>query len=161
MASRRDPGATVVHRDGPEGTGSDSSWIGHLLAALIALGGLYVANNLLEWDIVPFLTDDFDRVLPLVNLSLAANLATNVVRLAYRPPWFIAATDLVGTGLGLPAIVRMWQVFPFDFDESGLPWDVAIRILLVVAFAGSVIAMIAATVRLAGEPFRSLRSGGG
>jgi hypothetical protein len=36
---------------------------------------------------LPFLTSAITHVLGLVNLSLAAGLAVNLVYLAYDPPW--------------------------------------------------------------------------
>ena len=51
-----------------------------------------------------------------------------------------ALGDLVSTGVGFAAIVRMWQVFPFDVD--GTAWEVVVRVLLVVAMFGSAVAIM-------------------
>lgn len=124
-----------------------TSRFGHLVAAAFAVAGLYVANNLLDWDILPFLTDDFDRVLPLVNLSFGANLAISLVRLVHPRKWLVALTEPVGIIFGLPALVRTWQVFPFEFD-SWFPWELTFRVVLVIAIAGSIIGIIVGVIRL-------------
>ncbi len=132
----------------PPGTDDDdrTSRFGHLVAAVLTVVGLYVVNNLPDWDILPFLTDDFDRVLPLINLSLGANLVISLLRLVQPRKWFVILTDVIGTAFGLPALVRTWQVFPFDFDAGF--WDLAVRVVLVIAIAGSIIGMIVGVVRL-------------
>lgn len=132
-----------------DGGPSAADRFGYGIAVVVNAVMLYVVNNLLEWDFPPFLTDDFDKVLPLVNLSLGVSIAVNVVRLLYAPKWFAILTDMVATGFGLPALIRTWQVFPFDFDDDGFPWDVAVRAVLVVAIAGSVIAVLVGLARLA------------
>lgn len=128
--------------------GDRSSRAGHLFAAVLAIAGLYVANHLLDWGFPPFLTDDFDRVLPLVNLSFGASLAVNAVRVVHPGAWLVAATDLISILAGLPALVRTWQVFPFDFDRDGFRWDLATRVVLIVAIVGSIIGLVVGAVRL-------------
>jgi hypothetical protein len=85
-------------------------------------------------------------VLWLVNLCLAAGIAANLVYLAYDPPWLKSLGDLATTGIGLTAAIRIWQVFPFDLSSG---WSTAVRTLLVVAIAGSCIALVVQIVSLA------------
>lgn len=141
----RSPGTGADHRGGPA---SAAARLGYAVAVVINVVMLYVVNQLLEWDIVPFLTAEFDRVLPLVNLSLAVSIGVNVVRLLYARAWFVTLTDLVATGFGLPALIQTWRVFPFEFDRDGFPWDQGVRVILVVAIAGSAIAMVVGLVKL-------------
>ena len=67
---------------------------------------------------MPFLTSAITQVLVLVNLSLDAGLAVNLVYLAYDPPWLKSLGDLATTGIGLAAAIRVWQVFPFDLSSG-------------------------------------------
>lgn len=60
----------------------------------------------------PFLTDQFTRVLPLVNLSLVATIAVNAVYLAYDDRWFAALTQTVLLAISMAATVRINRVFP-------------------------------------------------
>ena len=100
---------------------------------------LFVLNGSPGWQAIPFLTSDTTQVLWLVNLSLAAGIAANLVYLAYDPSWLKSLGDLATTGIGLAAAIRIWQVFPFDLSSG---WSTAVRVLLVIAIAGSCIALV-------------------
>jgi cobalamin synthase len=107
---------------------------------------LVVLNGSPGWQAIPFLTSDADQVLWLVNLSLAAGIAANVIYLAYDPPWVRSLGDLATTGIGLAAAIRIWQVFPFALSSG---WSTAVRVLLVIAIAGSCIALVVQIASLA------------
>lgn len=48
------------------------------------------------------------------------------------------------------ASVRTWQVFPFDFSGSSIPWTGITRALIIIAIFGSVVALVSELVKLAG-----------
>jgi hypothetical protein len=56
------------------------------LAILFSTALLIILNGSPGWQAIPFLTSDTAQVLWLVNLSLAAGIAANLVYLAYDPP---------------------------------------------------------------------------
>ena len=119
---------------------------GYCIAIAFSAALLFVLNARPGWQALPLLTSDADQVLWLVNFSLAAGIAANVVYLAYDPPWVRSLGDLVTTGVGLAAAIRLWQVFPFELSSG---WSITVRVLLVVAIAGSCIALVAQIVSLA------------
>jgi hypothetical protein len=119
---------------------------GYCIAIAFSAALLIVLNARPGWQAMPFLTSDAGQVLWLVNLSLAAGIAANVVYLAYDQPWVRSLGDLVTTGIGLAAAIRIWQVFPFALSSG---WSTAVRVLLVVAIAGSCIALVVQIVSLA------------
>ena len=92
---------------------------GYCLAIGFSAALLIVLNGSPGWQAIPFLTSDTDQVLWLVNLSLAAGIAANVVYLAYDPPWVRSPGDLVTTGIGLATAIRIWQVFPSPCHPAG------------------------------------------
>jgi hypothetical protein len=51
--------------------------------------------------------------------------------------------------MGIVALVAWWRVFPFEFSGQTFDWELAVRVLLVLAMAGSAIAIVAGLVRLA------------
>lgn len=112
---------------------------GYLIAIAINVTILYAINRWPGWDAVPFLTADTVLVLGWVNVSIAAGIAANFAYLAYDAPWFKALGDLITTGVGLCALIRIWQVFPVD---AAAPWPVVARVFLVVAIGGSIIGLI-------------------
>lgn len=112
---------------------------GYCVAVAFSTAVLVILNGWPGWQALPFLTSDTGQVLWLVNLSLAARIAANVVYVAYDPPWLKSLGDLATTGIGLAAAIRIWQVFPFDLSSG---WSTAVRVLLVIAIAGSCIALV-------------------
>ena len=68
-----------------------------------------------------------------------------------------AGYGLATTGIGLAAAIRIWQVFPFDLSSG---WSTAVRVLLVVAIAGSCIALVVQIVALARWPTGHTSHGG-
>ena len=83
---------------------------------------LIILNGSPGWQAIPFLTSATDQVLWLVNLSLAAGMAANVVYLVQDSPGVKLPGDLVTTGIGLVTAIRIWQVFPFDLSSG---WSTA------------------------------------
>lgn len=122
---------------------------GYAVAVAVNAVLLYLINDRPGWEVVPFLTDDMGQVLRLLNASLAAGVVANLVYLAHDAPWLVAAGGVVTTGVGLATLVRLWQVFPFDFG-TGSGWGVVVRVLLLLAIAGSVIGVLAQLVALSG-----------
>jgi hypothetical protein len=121
--------------------------VGYVIAIAVNLLMLYLVNVRPGWDAVPFLTDETVEVLYLVNLSLVVGVAVNVLYLGYDGRWFVALGGLATTGVGVVVLVRMWQVFPFAFPADS-NWALVARVLLMLAMAGSVIALIVQFVQL-------------
>jgi hypothetical protein len=119
---------------------------GYCIAIAFSTTILFVLNAQPGWQAMPFLTSGMNQVLWLVNLSLAAGIAANVVYVAYDPPWLKSLGDLATTGIGLAAAILIWQVFPLDLSSG---WSTTVRTLLVIAIAGSCIALVAQIVALA------------
>ena len=63
---------------------------------------------------------------------------------AIRYGWKPALLCSVTTAVGLAAVIRVWQVFPFDLTSG---WEVVFRIFLVIAVVGSLIGIVAAISR--------------
>ena len=122
---------------------------GYGIAAAINAVLAYAIDVWPGWQVLPFLTEDTHQVLGLINLSLAAGFAANLVYLAHDLPWVKALGDLVTMGIGLAVVVRIWQVFPFDFGGNmfnfgGYTFDGAllVRMMLVIAGVGAAIGML-------------------
>ena len=118
---------------------------GYSLAIVFSAAVLVVLNATPGWQAIPFFTNDTAQVLGLVNLSIAAGIVADLTYLAYDPPWLKSLGDLVTTGIGLAAVIRIWQVFPFDLPAG---WSAGVRTLLVICIAGSCIALLVQIVTL-------------
>lgn len=123
--------------------------VGYVVAVLVNAAMLYAVNRWPGWEVLPFLTADMVLVVGLVNASIAVNLAANLVYLARDPRWLRALGDLLTTAVGLVALVRMWQVFPFDFSGEWAGWTLVARILLGLGIVGSAIGLVIACVSFA------------
>lgn len=124
-------------------------------AAAVGINGLLLfgINVAPGWSIVPFLTPDLSAVLPLINASLVVGILANAVYLFRDSPRVKGLGDLITEVVGLVAMVRLWQVFPFDFGAEPNVWSTVVRVLLIVAIAGTGIALIVSVVTaLRGRP---------
>ena len=119
---------------------------GYILGVLVNAAMLYLANVWPGWQSAPLLTENTTRVLWLFNVSVVVGMAVNVLYLAYDPVWLTALGAVMTTGIGLAVLVRVWQVFPFDFGASGIDWGLVVRIALVVAVAGTAVAIVVQVV---------------
>lgn len=115
---------------------------GYLVAMLVNAAGLVIVNRWPGWEAVPVLTADTRLVVGLVNASIAVSLAANLVYLVRDPDWLKAAGDVVTTSVALVALVRLWQVFPFDFGGDSVDWALIARVVLGLAIAGSAIGIV-------------------
>jgi len=115
---------------------------GYVVAVLVNAVLLYAVNNLLAWDILSFLTDDFEQVIPIINVSLGAAILVNLIYLSYDAGWFKSLSQIGLLGISMAATVRLYQVFPFDFGE-GSGWTTVTRWVLILAMVGVAIGVIA------------------
>lgn len=153
-ATERQPSDSRDHRSGhvpepldplPAGRAPNptGSYVGGAVVNVILL---VLVNGWPGWEVVPFLTNRTPLVLGLVNASLVTGIVVNVVLSVWHPPRLKAFGDLAIGAVGIAALVRIWQVFPFDLQGSA--WETVVRVLLVVGLVGSGIAMLVALVRL-------------
>jgi hypothetical protein len=121
---------------------------GYVVSIAINLALLFMVNRSPGWQSVGFLTDRTPEVLGLVNLSLTATVVANAIYSTADPDWLRALGDAVTTAIGLASLVRIWQVFPFEFDTSSVPWDLVARWVIGIGIFGCGVAIIVAVVRL-------------
>jgi hypothetical protein len=120
---------------------------GYALAAVLNAAMLWLINAWPGWERLSFLTDETPDVLLLVNLSLVVSAVANLAYLGYDAPWAVALGAIVTTGLSLAGLIRIWDVFPFDF-AGAFDWAVVTRVVLVAGMAGSVIGLVVHLGRL-------------
>lgn len=137
--------ATAAVRRRPSATARRT---GYLVSVAVNAALLYLVNERPGWEAVPFLTAQTPQVLDLVNASMIAGLVANLVYVFRDPPRLRALGDLVTTGIGLAAMVKIWQVFPFSFVDDGIPWETVFRVALAVGIIGSAIGIVTAMVAL-------------
>lgn len=120
---------------------------GYLVAIALQAVLLYLLNVRPGWQVLPFLSPDMRDVIGLLNASIGVGIGVNVLYLVSDPPWLRAAGDVVTSAVGMAVLVRLWQVFPFDFSGTSFDWALVARVLIVVGIVGSAIGIVAALVR--------------
>lgn len=161
MVSQTSPthGVPGAVRDAHDRSGRPPLWArraGYLIGAMVNVALLVAVHEWPGWWAVPFLTDRTVLVLGMVNVALATNLVAQLCYTAYDARWFVTLGGLVTTATGLVALVRLWQVFPVDFDDGGFDWAQVLRVVLVVGIAGSVVGLLVGLTTLL-----TVASGGG
>ncbi len=127
--------------------GSDRA--GSFFTIIFSFVMLYIVDNILEWGWLPFLTDAFNDVIPVINWSLWIDIGLSLVLLALYSPKLKMATVVVANAVSLVVIMRFWEVFPFDFEEWGRGWlEAPVRLVLLVALVGTAISLLVNGVRL-------------
>ncbi|HSU45305.1 MAG TPA: hypothetical protein VLJ40_00195 [Arthrobacter sp.] len=94
------------------------------------------------------MTADMPRVLDLVNASLAAGIIANLVFVVIRARALMALGNLAVLGSGLTAMLRLWEVVPFDFGNSWSGWPLLVRVFLALGMVGSAIGAAVEVVHL-------------
>lgn len=136
---------TKVERSRPSASTRRS---GYVVALVVNAAMVFVVLNLLEWGVLPFLTEEFTLLVPLIVLSLVASIVANAMYLFYDPPGFKTLCQVCISVISLVVAIRIYQVFPFDFTGYGEEWPSVTRIIVVVAMAGSAISILNESVKL-------------
>ena len=120
---------------------------GYLVAAAINLTVFALIHVSPGWQAVPFLADSTRDVLPWVDLQLLTSVAVNLVWVVADPRWLRALGEVVTSVIGLVAVARILQVFPFEFAE-GSRWPGLVTVVLWLAVVGSAIGVLINVGRL-------------
>jgi len=131
--------------------------VGYKVGYIVAIGVnalmLYIANNLLEWDWFPWLTSEFDRVLPWIVFSLGASILVNAMYLFYDLAWFKSLTQAALAIITVVVTMRLYLIFPFDFSAYDGPWTgLTEAVLIIFTIGAGIAAMVEGTkflIRLA------------
>ena len=122
--------------------------VGYSIAIVLNAIMLWMAHQLLRWEWPAFLTEEFDRLLPIVTASFLASIAVNGALLIRDASRFRGLTDLVTAAFGLAVSLRTWTVFPFDFSGYGNDWTWLARTVVVVGIVGTSIGIGVAVVKM-------------
>ena len=124
------------------------SAIGHVVAIGVNLVLLYVVQNLGEWDLLWFLTSDYSRVIEPISVSIIATAVGHALKIILPGQRIGLLIDGVVTVFGFYALLRIFQVFPFEFDPDGFRWDRVARFVLVIGLLGSAIGILVTPLRM-------------
>jgi hypothetical protein len=123
----------------------------YAIAVIIKVALLYVVLNILDWSWTPFLTEDFNRVIPILRFSIGATILANALYMVYDPVWFKSIIQVGLLTISMIVMARVWQVFPFDFSSYDFPWMGTARAILAFTVIGIMLGIISELVRLVGS----------
>ena len=122
--------------------------LGYLVGIAVSAVILFVANNLLEWDIVSFVTADFEQLLPIVNASLVTSIVVNAIWILYDAAWIRSTGQIILNLTSIAVLALTLRIFPFDFSPYSFDWASLTKVLLVFLIVALVIATIVEIVKL-------------
>jgi hypothetical protein len=115
----------------------------YIAAIIVNAALLIIANQVLNWGILPFLTQDFKQMLPIIYIGGGVTIASNAAFLFYDRQWFTSACKIVINAVGIAILTRYLSVFPFDFAAyHGFNWAVFTRVAFYIGLAGLIVAII-------------------
>ena len=119
--------------------------IGYLFTIVINAVLIYVFNNLLNWG-VPFLTDDFTRVLWAFDISFGVTIFLNFTYLIHDGIRYRHLGQMVMAVIAIFVLWLLLIIFPFTF--AGEPWAFWVKLACILGMAGSAIGFIVELVKL-------------
>jgi hypothetical protein len=102
---------------------------------------LYLVNT--YYTNATFLNDNFNIVLPFLNLSLIVGLISHIVNFLIRTRFVKKLSVIVNNLAFLLLLFQTYMFFPFDFSWSGI-----IKILIVLVGIGVTIGTFVETIQL-------------
>jgi hypothetical protein len=93
-----------------------------------------------------FLTPATTQVLGVFTASLVLALLVQALDVPVDRPRLRAAGDVATSAMEIVVSIRLWQVFPFRFDQAGFDWTLLVRVLLVLGLVGGAIGVLAGLV---------------
>ncbi len=115
---------------------------GYGVAIAINLFLVWFVGDLLEWELVAFLTAEFADLVPLIQLGLWVTIAANVVYIIDDRSFSTRAARLVVDIVNLFVTFRIFDVFPFDFSAHSFNWGFVFRAVLVIALVATAISAV-------------------
>lgn len=114
--------------------------LGYLVAAGVSVALIWLVNVAPGWRWLPFLSDDFARVVGWVTLAFVVNAVVNLVHVGFDPVWARRLGEAVTAAVGCVVTLQLLIVFPFDV---GAGWATLLRVVLVLGVLGTGIGAIA------------------
>ena len=97
--------------------------LGYGISIVVQVALLILVNNLVEWDIAPFITEEFNDLVPYINVSLVASMVVNAVYFAFDPRWFRSFTQAILNVISLVVVVSDLPDLPVRLLRLGLQLD--------------------------------------
>ena len=124
-----------------------AAFVGAIIGNII---GLAVVNTVPLWAQLTHgvVLRSWVDVLWAVNLSLIVQIIGNGALTVYRPARLYSLIQAIFAAVGLLSVIVFYEVFPLDFSQVVGAWlNALVRLILIVAIAGTLVALIVNLVR--------------
>ena len=125
--------------------------LGYVVSIALSAGLLYVVNNLLEWNAAPFITEDYEQILPILNAVLIAIMIVNAIWILYDAAWMRSVGRIILNLTVIGAVALTLKVFPFSFAAYTFNWEALVTFVMVFLILGLVVTTIIEIVKLGGK----------
>ena len=110
-----------------------------IIAIVVNIIFFYIFNNLLNWHL-NFITNTFQYVLWIINITLGFTIIVNALYLFYHPKWLRDSLQIIINILGFLVVYFLYTVYPFNFSQIFISYGLKLVLILIM------LAIIAATV---------------
>lgn len=86
-----------------------------------------------------FLTEDFDVILVLINVSAVLTVLLHFGLIIMHTKWYKALSHIINNIFGFFIILLSWRIFPFDFEDKYSFIEDLLPFLFVLTLVGLVI----------------------
>lgn len=136
---------SASHKRSPSAATRRAGYVGTVVFDALCL---VAVNSWPGWDVLPFLTDDTERVVGWVNASIVVHLVVFAAYVVWDPRGVRALGEIVTSAIGMAVATRVWQVYPFDTADDWSGWGLVAHLLLGLGVVGSAIGVISGLVHL-------------
>jgi len=106
------------------------------------------------YSLVPFLTEDFEKVLPIYNMVIMISIFIHASRILFESRIYKDIGEIVNIAFFIYLAYILWTIFPFNLDwfNNASLWNIIIRFLIVFptffAFLGALITFIKTIIEI-------------
>jgi hypothetical protein len=118
--------------------------VGYIFSIAFMILFIYILRHLRQWG-VNVLTDDFSKCLYYIELSIYISIAAQVIFIFYDNRWFRHVIQGVTSIAGAVALIMVYVIFPFNFQNAN--WEKWIRIGILIIFILTVVSILVELIK--------------
>lgn len=115
--------------------------IENIVAIILTIIWMYILNN--YYDRVPFITEKFTVILPMMNIGIIFSVISHMLRILLPFKVIKGLTEIVSNIISVVIMYLLYFIFPFSTS-----FETLFRILLVIIIIGTIIGTIVQIVQL-------------
>jgi hypothetical protein len=118
--------------------------IGYIVSILVFIVFLYVVRHLRQWGL-DFLTENFDKCLFYIQLSIYVSIAAQVLFIVYDNRWFKHLIQGIVNITSALSLIMIYVIFPFNIQDGD--WIKWIKIGIIILFILTVLSIFVELIK--------------